>query len=190
MITTTPKPIGVWDGGLHCLTVDKETKNLPADVLNNAALRRRDYYSKFTDIEFGVKLPGQWKFQDVPALEINMSLLYDFVSFLEVLKNIANFFQHTFCPDQELFYVWQKFIDLNQGWQSWVKCNDLIKAIMSNCDQEVSLVVEQQALLNALLSRTIGIFDGELFSAVCYPNNTKIIYDLVKHHLDTFDSRF
>jgi hypothetical protein len=169
---------------------DKETKFIPSDVLNNMALLRLNYYSKFTDSEYGYKLPGQWKFENIPALQINMSLLYDFVSFLTTLKHIAEFFGHTFRPDQELFTVWEKFIELNQGWQSWVKCNNLVKAILANQDCEIDLIIEQQALLNVLLSKTIGIFDGELFSAVHYPSNTKIIHSLIKQHLDSFDSKF
>jgi hypothetical protein len=169
---------------------NKEAHSLPADVVSDPVLLRMDYYSKFTDSECGYKLPGQWKFKNILALEINMSLLYDFVSFLSTLKHIAEFLDHTFRPDQELFTVWEKFIELNQGWQSWVKCNSLVKAILANQDCEVDLTFEQQALLNVLLSRTIGIFDGELFSAVHYPNNTKIIHSLIKQHLDSFDSKF
>lgn len=57
-------------------------------------------------------------------------------------------------------------------------------------DREIDLHVEQEALLNALISKTLGIYDGILFDQADYPTNTKAVYDLLKMHQDTFDSKF
>lgn len=169
---------------------DKELKNIASHVLNNPEILRGDYFAKLSNAAHAWSLPVEWKFQQVQSLEINMSLLYDFFTFLEVMQNISDFLQNKFSPDQELFYLWQEFIERNQGWQSWNLCNEILKDTISNRDREINLGVEQQALLNVLLSRTVGMFDGDLFTSPNYPSNTKEIYELVKLHLDTFDSRF
>lgn len=169
---------------------DKESANISAEIINNPVLLRGDYFAKLMGGQHAWSLPIGWKFRQVQSLEINMSSLYDFFTFLEAMKNISNFLDHKFSPDQELFYLWQEFIARNQGWQSWTLCNEALKDTISNRDRELNLEVEQQALLNALLSRTVGIFDGDLFTEPNYPSNTKEIYKLVKLHLDTFDSRF
>jgi hypothetical protein len=169
---------------------EKELVNIIPHVLNNPEMLRNNYFSKLSSSQHAWGLPNGWKFEQVPSLEINMSSLYDFFTFLEVMKNIADFLENKFSPDQELFYLWQEFIARNQGWQSWTLCNETLKDAISNRDREINLEVEQQALLNVLLSRTTGIFDGDLFERPDYPSNTKEIYNLVKSHLDTFDSRF
>ena len=168
----------------------KEISTVSQDILNSPAMLRMDYFSKFSSKEFAYELPTHWKFQDIASLEINMSCLYDFFSFLETLKKIADFLEHKFSPDQELFYLWEEFMNRNQGWQSWILCNDLVKDTMANRDRVIELEIEQQALLNLLLSKSIGIFDGDLFDRPDYPSNTKEIYGLIKKHLDIFDSKF
>jgi hypothetical protein len=55
---------------------------------------------------------------------------------------------------------------------------------------EFKLNIEEQAMLNQLLSQSIGIFDGPLFENDLYPTNTLEIWNCIKHHIDTFDTRF
>jgi len=169
---------------------DKELDSIAPHVLDNPEMLRSDYFAKLSNPSHAWNLPTEWKFPQVQSLEINMSLLYDFFTFLEVMKNISDFLDNTFSPDQELFYLWQEFIERNQGLQSWTLCNEILKDTISNRDRDINLEVEQQALLNVLLSRTVGIFDGDLFIRPDYPSNTKEISELIKLHLNTFDSRF
>jgi hypothetical protein len=168
---------------------DKEA-DIPLHIRNDHALLRNDYFSKFSNSRHAWSLPARWKFSDVPNLEVNMSSVYDFFSFLETLKNISDFLENKFSPDQELFYLWQEFIARNQGWKAWALCNDILTDIVANRAREINLEIEQQALLNVLISKTLGIHDGRLFDRSDYPSNTKDIYDLLKLHQDSFDSKF
>jgi hypothetical protein len=47
-----------------------------------------------------------------------------------------------------------------------------------------------QALINSLLSKSVGIFDGELFDNDSYPSNTCQLWNMVDQHLKTFDQKF
>lgn len=169
---------------------DKERENLTSDVLKDPVKLRNDYFAKLLDKQHAWNLPSQWKFQQVQNLEISMSSLYDFFTFLETMKKISAFLEHKFSPDQELFYLWQEFMARNQGWQAWTLCNEVLKDTMANRDRDIALEVEQQALLNLLLSKAVGLFDGDLFDKPYYPSRTDQIYRSVKLHLETFDSRF
>jgi hypothetical protein len=168
----------------------KESVSLPTKVINDPAMLRGDYFSKLSGGDHAWPLPSRWKFQNVENLEINMSSLYDFFKFLQTIKHIADFFNHKFSPDSELFDLWQEFMKRNQGWQSWITCNEVLQDSIANCDRDIEPEVHQQALLNVLLSRTLGIFDGDLFDNPNYPINTKNIYQLIKEHSDAFDARF
>lgn len=168
----------------------KESANISTEITNNPVLLRADYFSKLAGEDHAWPLPTQWKFQNVENLEINMSSLYDFFEFLQTIKQISDFLNHKFSPDSELFDVWQEFMTRNQGWQSWIICNEILQDSIANRDRDIDLEVEQQALLNILLSRTLGIFDGDFFDNANYPTNTKNIYQLIKEHSDAFDARF
>lgn len=152
---------------------------LPQDILSNTTLLRNDWYSKLLSSKYACALPTQWKFKDIPALVVNMSSLYNFFLFLETLENIACFLHRRFSPDQELFVVWREFMERNQGWTAWTVCNDLLQDIIANRDRTINISIEQQALLNVLLSKACGIFDGKLFDQAEYPTNTREIYNLL-----------
>jgi hypothetical protein len=169
---------------------DKERQSLSSDVLKDSVRLRNDYFAKLSDEQHAWSLPSQWKSQQVQNLEISMSSLYNFFTFLETMKKISVFLEHKFSPDQELFYLWQEFMARNQGWQAWTLCNEVLKDTMANRDRNVVLEVEQQALLNLLLSKAVGMCDGDLFDKSDYPSRTDQIYRSVKLYLDTFDSRF
>ena len=47
-----------------------------------------------------------------------------------------------------------------------------------------------QALLNYLLSQSIGICDGVLFDKDNYPSNSSQIYQIAQQYICDFDSRF
>lgn len=169
---------------------DKELASIPSHILHDRSMLRNDYFAKLSDEQCGISLPNQWKFQNVRSLEINMSSMYDFFLFLRTMRRIADFLEQKFSPDSELFYLWSEFMTRNQGWQSWILCNEILKDSIANRDRDIRLEAEQQALLNVLLSRTLGVFDGDLFDNPDYPTNTRKIYRLIKNHLDTFDARF
>jgi hypothetical protein len=169
---------------------EKEVASISPDIFNSPQRLRSDYFAKFSNNQHAYGLPDKWKFLDVSGLEVNMSSLYDFFSFMQTLKNIADFLEQKFSPDQELFDLWQEFIARNQGWRAWDMCNQLLKDIIANRDREINLEIEQQALLNLLLARVLGLFDGDLFDRPNYPLNTREIHTLVRLHLDTFDARF
>jgi hypothetical protein len=169
---------------------EKKILNVPLAIREKPGALRNDYYSKFMYSENGYPLPSSWKWDDVPNLEINMSSLYNLRDFLISLNRISEFLDNTFSPDKDLVDTWEKFISMNQGLKIWNYCNGLLPSIMSGRYQDIDLDIEQQALLNCILSHTIKLYDGRLFEIDEYPKNTREIYESIKHHVDTLDIRF
>ena len=55
---------------------------------------------------------------------------------------------------------------------------------------EFDSTICEQALINSMLTQTVGIFDGELFDRDNYPSNTSQLWNQIDRHLKTFDQRF
>jgi hypothetical protein len=65
-----------------------------------------------------------------------------------------------------------------------------VHATMAGNDIEFFSTEMSQALINSLLSNSVGVFYGELFDNDNYPTTTCQIWNIVDQHLKTFDQRF
>ena len=119
-----------------------------------------------------------------------MESLFDLVEFYNELYRLAEFLEITFVPDQELSDLLEEFLNRNQGWQYYKECKNLTHAAITGNSIEFFSNEISQALINSLLSKSVGIFDGELFDNDSYPNNTCQIWNTVDQHLKTFDQKF
>jgi hypothetical protein len=169
---------------------DKKNLQLPANLRDSPKTLRNTYYSKFLSDEYGYELPSRWKFDTVPIFEFEMTALYDIFEFYKTLRNLAEFLGHKLTISPELTKLWKEFIQFNHGINSWQRCNNLLPDIFAGNNVEFALNIEEQAILNQLLSQSIGIFDGSLFENDVYPSNTLDVWKCVQHHIDTFDARF
>lgn len=169
--------------------IEKE-KSVPEIVRANDSMLRNDYYSKLQNPEYGCPLPANWIYQDLPAIEFPMSACYDQLEFYTELLNLSKFLNHSFNPDESLQLLWQQFIDKNHGVNSWNRCHALLPYIASGRSYTFQLSIQEQALLNLMLTRSFNVYDGVLFENNTYPTNTKDIWDAIKHHITTFDLRF
>ena len=77
-----------------------------------------------------------------------------------------------------------------KGLQIWKKCQKQFEQIFSNANHSINLDIQHQALLNFLISRSVGMHDGAMFNQDQYPQTTQQLYQHIQQHLDTVDSRF
>jgi hypothetical protein len=73
----------------------------------------------------------------------------------------------------------------NQGWQSYIKCNQVLQDIYAGKSTEIDCTIIEEAWLNYNLSKACRIFDGILFEQQDYPKDTRVIYQIVQDHLST-----
>lgn len=168
----------------------QKIKLTPESVRNTPWEFRNEWYAKFNSTDHGYHCPSNWLWPNLSAFEFRMESLFDLVEFYDELHRLAKFLELTFVPDQELSNLLENFLIKNQGWQCYKESKQLVHAVMAGNNVEFYSTEMSQALINSLLSKSIGIFDGELFSNNDYPTNTSQIWKIVDQHLKTFDQRF
>jgi hypothetical protein len=172
------------------IPLEKKLKLIPESVRNSPAKLRNEWYAKFNSTVAGYPLPDNWRWPDAAVFEFGMESLFDLVEFYSELYRLAEFLEITFVPDQELSDLLEEFLTRNQGWQHYKECKQLVHAAIAGKDIAFFSNEILQALINSLLSKSIGIFDGELFDNDSYPTTTGQIWNILDRHLKTFDQRF
>ena len=188
-----------WDNWIYQINVlaragdiplEKKLSTTPSQVRNTPNKIRNEWYARFNSQEHGYLRPHTWRWQPVPAFDFSMKTLFDPVSFYIELHSLSKFLEMTFVPDHELYQLLTQFLDLNQGWQYYTKSKQAVDHALAGRNVEFSGDEISQALINSMLTKCVGIFDGELFDGDRYPNNTAQLWNCVDHHLSTFDERF
>jgi hypothetical protein len=172
------------------IPLEKKIKLISESVRRSPAKLRNEWYAKFNSTVDGYPLPDNWSWIDLPAFEFCMESLFDLVEFYNELYRLAEFLEITFVPDQELSDLSEEFLTRNQGWQHYKECKHLVHAAIVGNNIEFFSTEMSQALINSLLSKSVGIFDGELFDNDSYPSNTCQLWNMVDQHLKTFDQKF
>jgi hypothetical protein len=172
------------------ITLETSYKLIPSDVLDMPALLRTNWFSKLTDAENLYKLDYKWRWPNTDAFEFPMKNLYDLTLFYQTLQRCADFLEQKFTPDQELYTTWQQFIDMNQGLQCYKKSKKIVELALANQDFEFDSNESEQALINAILTNTVNMYDGPLFNDNLYPTNTMQIWQCIQAHLKEFDNKY
>lgn len=172
------------------IPIEKKVELTPAYIRQVVKDLRREWYSKFNFVDNGYTLPGNWAWENVPSFKFAMESLFDLEDFYRELFQLAEFLETTFVPDRELSNLLNRFLELNQGWQYYAKCKNLYVNLLTGNDIDFDSDEILQALLNSMISRSIGVFDGKLFDDDLYPTNTNQVWKEIEHHLVTFDQRF
>jgi len=132
---------------------------------------RSNFYAKFMDQSLGYPLPGNWKLDHLPVFDFKVENLYDLGEFYSQLRDLSAFLGLSFYPDNDLNRIWRMFMEKNHGVLAWNKCNGVLYDILSGNDRIIELDPQEQALLNALVTRCTGLEHGVLFDHDQYPTN-------------------
>jgi hypothetical protein len=164
---------------------NKQLLAIPDHVRNNPVAHRNDWYSKFEERD--LYSPHYKKFIPVPnkIFEFSLNSFFCFTAFCTELNKLAKFLNQTFYPDSSLYTLWKEFINVNQGWQSYVKCRQIIEDIFSNKFINIDCSIIEEGWLNYRLTRICQIYSGPLFDNPVYPTNTQVIYNILQEHLDS-----
>jgi hypothetical protein len=172
------------------IPLEKKIIQMPESVRSESKEFRNNWYAKFNFASNGYNCPGNWIRSDIHAFDFPMESLFDPVNFYTELYKLAAFLETTFVPDQELSMLLDEFLYQNQGWQYYTKSKHLATAAFAGKKIDFASDEILQAMINSILSSTVGVFDGKLFNNNDYPTNTLEISELVSQHLQTFDQRF
>lgn len=172
------------------IPIEEKMLHIPNEVRTNVKNLRNEWYSKFGSKDHGYQLPSQWKWKSTDIHKFPMESMFDIQEFYQQLQKTASYLNITFSPDQELATLVQNFWARNQGWQYFNQAKNIVQAILLGHHVNFQSDEILQGLINSMLSRSIGIFDGSLFASDSYPNSSTDIAKIVRQHVENFDRRF
>lgn len=157
--------------------------SIPAAIRNNPVDYRNNWYSKFNQRNEHSKYYN--KFPEIlnSVFEFPFEAFFSYKDFCIALCDLAKFLNQSFFPDQFLYNLWSEFIQCNQGWQSFDKCNYIINGMFSNQNIDIDCTIVEQGWINFNLSKMCNMYQGPMFDDVAYPSNTSIAYTAIQQHL-------
>lgn len=143
------------------------------------SILRQYFYSMFEDVENGLHLfndftPGAYSYYNM-----NFRNFFDYNSFYTEINNISKFLNMNFYPTKELGNLHNKFLELNQGVTSDIKCQKFIKAILCAEETEINLNIIEEAWINYQLSKMFRCYVLPELSGDVFPNNSLVISNLI-----------
>jgi hypothetical protein len=163
---------------------EKQMLFIPDDIRLNPVAIRNNWYSKFFERNEYSNFYKEFGEISQPVFEFPFKSFYSFSEFCKNLNEMAAFLNQTFFPDQSLFDLWEKFIKVNQGFQSHKKCNTILENIFANCSMAIDCTVIEQGWMNYNLSKMCRMYHGSIFEQEYFPTNTQQIYKEVTQHLE------
>ena len=157
--------------------------NLPEDVRNSPERLRNQYYYKYMLRDKHIDGYNEFPSIPNPVQEFKFESLFIWSEFCKGLAGIAKFLNQTFTPDRKLYRLWQEFIELNQGYQSYNKCNTILENVFLEQSILVNCTSYEEAWINYNLTMMTGVDTGPMFSNDIYPINTLEIYKLIPQHV-------
>lgn len=162
---------------------DRQMASIPDSVRNNPVSIRNQWYSRFNEREIFADHYNGFINIDNPVFNFAFESFFSFPDFCKELSSLSHFLNQAFFPDQTLYNLWSNFIEVNQGWQSYIKCNQILEHIFSNSSQDINCNVIEQGWINFNLSKICRLFDGEMFESESYPTDTQDVYRIIQTHL-------
>jgi len=163
--------------------LEKHLLFIPDSIRQDPVAYRNNWYSKFNERHIYSDFYKDFTKLDQSSFKFPFDAFYSFADFCKNLNNLAIFLNQTFFPDQSLFKLWKKFIEMNQGIQSYNKCNTILENIFANRDMEIDCTIIEQGWINYNISKMCRMYNGSMFEQQHFPANTQDIYQEIKHHL-------
>jgi hypothetical protein len=120
---------------------------------------------------------------DQPVFNFDFGAFFSFEKFCTELTQLAEFLDQTFFPDTSLYNLWAQFMQYNQGWQSYIKCDQILQDIFAINISDIDCTVIEQGWLNYKLSKICKIYNGSMFEGTQYPAHTQLVYSEICNHL-------
>jgi len=150
-----------------------EHEHYPRSVIRNY------FYSKFNDPVNGIDQFNQFQFKGKSHI-FPFSAFFDLDQFYFHLNQCAYFLNQDFIARPECASLWKQFLELNQGYASQLRCNQIIEDILlGNSTSMPDLTLIEEAWINYRISAIFRCYDHPLLTNDVYPTNTKQISDAI-----------
>ena len=162
---------------------EKQQLSIPEDIRHNPAEYRNNWYSKFNQRDEYAEYYNDFSAISNSVFEFPFDAFFSYKDFCIALCSLADFLNQSFFPDQSLYALWSEFIQYNQGWQSFNKCNYIIDSMFSGQRIDIDCTIIEQGWINFNLSKMCKMYQGSMFSDSVYPVDTAIAHSAIQLHL-------
>lgn len=169
------------------ITLEKSYSLIPDQVVASPAKLRNEWFDKLSRDDYSQII---WKWPEFSFFEFPMESLYNCFDLYRTMHDCAKFLELKFSPDVEFYQVWQEFLEKNQGLQIYNSSQKIISCALGKISMDFQASVPEQALINLMLSKAVGMYDGALFENDQYPTNTLEMWEHINYYQETYDSRF
>lgn len=167
------------------INLEKKLLNIPQYIRDDPILLRNDFFSKINERFVYINEYGKFKPLTNKMFEFPFECFYDFIKLSKKLNELAFFLNQTFFPDNRLYNLWKQFIIKNQGYQSIMLCDSILKNIFTGESHHIpTLQAYEEAYINYNITKIARMFEGTCFNSK-YPTNTLDIYKEIQLHLQT-----
>ena len=143
-----------------------EQKNFSRQILRNY------FYSMFDIHEYGLGMFTIFSSDIKCYYDFPFRALFDTNKLFYELNNIAKFLGENFYPTDKLMQLHEKFLELNQGYHSEIKCSKLLCDIWAGRSSALDLNLVEEAWINWQIARSLRCYDLPLLIKDAYPTNT------------------
>jgi hypothetical protein len=162
---------------------EKQQLSIPEDIRHNPVEYRNNWYSKFNQRDEYAGYYNDFSTVSNSVFEFPFDVFFSYKDFCIALCSLADFLNQSFFPDQSLYALWSEFIQYNQGWQSFNKCNHIIDSMFSGQRIDIDCTIIEQGWINFNLSKMCKMYQGSMFSDSVYPVDTAIAHSAIQSHL-------
>lgn len=164
--------------------LENQLLSIPEHIRKNNVEHRNNWYSKFNERKTYANYYTNFPEIPNPVFYFDFESFFSFREFCQQLEQVAVFLNQTFYPNVSLYNLWAEFIAYNQGWQSLIKCNNLLEDIFAGKSSIIDCTVIEQGWINYNLSKICRIYNGAMFDQDTYPTHTDQVYKIVQDHLN------
>lgn len=162
---------------------EQQLLSLPEHIRKNKVAHRNNWYSKFNERKTYANYYTDCVSLANPVFDFHFESFFSFKYFCTELELLSMFLNQTFFPDASLYNLWSEFISYNQGWQSYIKCNQLLEDMFGEKSSNIHCTVIEEGWLNYNLSKICKMYSGPMFDQEIYPTNTVQAYKIIQDHL-------
>lgn len=156
------------------VSFEDKLKDLDTETKNSRMKLRKFFYDRVTNPD---KSHG---FKDLPdnrVFEFKFAWFYQWHLFSQGLRDMATFLERPLTVNKELYDLWREFIKLNQGYQSYVRCADVLETIYHDQDRPIALEAWEEAWLISNLAKIYGDPAENLLNQESFPTSTIDLYE-------------
>lgn len=164
---------------------DRQLLSIPEHIRKNKVEHRNNWYTKFNERNIYANFYTSFAPLDNPVFNFRFESFFSFKDFCTELEGLSMFLNQTFFPDASLYKLWSEFINYNQGWQSYTKCNQLLEHTFSKKFSNINCTVIEEGWINYNLSKICRMHSGPVFDQEIYPPDTDLLYKIIQDHLNS-----